>query len=149
MSDNDVLQFVDTNILVYAYDRSKGEKQTRAKALVKEIWNRHNGCLSIQVLQEFAVNITRKVAQPVDLNLASQIIQDLSTWRVHIPDVADVLGAIRVQQEYQLSFWDAMIVRSAVQSGCQVIWSEDLSDGQMIEGLRITNPFLHREGTRT
>jgi predicted nucleic acid-binding protein len=148
MSDRDVLQFVDTNILVYAYDRSEGEKQARAKALVKELWNRHNGCLSIQVLQEFLVNITRKVAQPVDLGLASQIVQDLSTWRVHIPDVADVLGAIRIQQEYQLSFWDAMVVRSAVQSDCQVIWSEDLSDGQTIEGIRMTNPFLNREGTR-
>ena len=141
MSAKDSLQFVDTNILMYAYDSSTGEKHQRAKALFKRLWERKTGCLSVQVLQELYVNLTSKLARPVDLETASQIIADLGTWQMHTPDSADVLGAIRIQQRYQLSFWDAMIIRSAAEMSCELVWSEDFSDGQAYEGIKVINPL--------
>ncbi len=141
MSAKDSLHFVDTNVLVYAYDSSAGEKHQRAKGLLKRLWERKSGCLSVQVLQELHVNLTRKVAYPIYLEAAAQIIADLCAWQMHVPDGADVLGAIRIQQHYQLSFWDAMIIRSAAELGCSLIWSEDFSDGQVYEGVKVINPM--------
>jgi len=134
-------QFVDTNILIYAHDRSAGTKHERARALLTELWESGDGCLSIQVLQEFYVNITRKVARPLPPDTARQIIADLGHWTVHSPTVDDVLNAIALQERHGLSFWDAMIVASAMQLGCLVLWSEDLNDGQEYDGARIVNPF--------
>jgi len=134
-------QFVDTNVLIYAHDQSAGEKHLRARALLADLWNDSNGCLSVQVLQEFYVNITRKVARPLDPDTARQIVADLGRWTMHAPAVADVLDAIALQQRYQLSFWDAMIVTSALQLKCDVLWSKDLNDGQTFGSLRVTNPF--------
>jgi predicted nucleic acid-binding protein len=142
MSAKDNPEFVDTNILVYAYDSSTGEKHQHAKSLLKQLWERKAGCLSVQVLQELHVNLTRKVAFPLEFEAAAQIIADLCTWQVHVPDGADVLAAIRLQQRYQLSFWDAMIIRSAAELGCGLIWSEDFSDGQSYEGVKVVNPFV-------
>lgn len=141
MSDDSALQFLDTNVLIYAHDRSAGAKHDRARMLITDLWNSGKGCLSIQVLQEFYVNVTRNVPRPLDGPTAAQIISDLARWTVHVPNVADVLGAIEVQQRNQISFWDAMIVASAVQLGCEVIWSEDLKPGHIYEGVRVTNPF--------
>jgi predicted nucleic acid-binding protein len=141
MSAKESLQFVDTNILVYAYDNSTGEKNQRARALVKGLWERKSGCLSVQVLQELHVSLTHKVAYPIDLESASQIIEDLCVWPMHSPGGLDVLGAIRLQGRYQLSFWDAMILHSAIEMGCDLLWSEDFSDGQVMGGVKVANPF--------
>jgi predicted nucleic acid-binding protein len=146
MSDVSQLQFVDTNILIYAHDRSAGPKHLRAKALIQELWESGSGCLSIQVLQEFYVNVTRKVAQPLTPESAAQIIGDLSVWSVHRPSVDDVLYAIRLQSRFQLSFWDAMILASALQLGCQVLWSEDLNPAQVYEQISVVNPFGSNAG---
>jgi predicted nucleic acid-binding protein len=141
MSEARHLQFVDTNVLIYAHDRSAGRKHSRAQELIRELWQTGEGCLSIQVLQEFYVNITQKVAQPIAPVLAAQLITDLSVWQVHRPAVEDVLDAIRLQERHQLSFWDAMIIASALQLGCQTIWSEDLNPGQVLDQVTIENPF--------
>ncbi len=134
-------QFVDTNILIYAYDLQAGAKHTLARALMNELWQAKVGCLSVQVLQEFYVNITRKIVAPVEVSTAAQIIQDLSAWPVYAPMPSDILNAIDVQQRYQLSFWDALIVWSAARLGCEILWSEDLNSGQLYEGVRVQNPF--------
>jgi predicted nucleic acid-binding protein len=134
-------QFVDTNIFVYAFDTSTGEKYERAKRLVQNLWNEQSGCISIQVLQELYVSLTHKVRQPVGSEIAAQIVGDLSKWQVHIPDVKDVIAAIRLHQQYQISFWDAMIIQSAVQAGCDIVWSEDLSSGQVFGNLKVVDPF--------
>ncbi len=134
-------QFVDTNVVIYAYDIHAGAKHNAARALMNNLWRSQTGCLSIQVLQEFYVNITQKIAAPVDVATATQIIRDLSDWTVYAPVPKDVIDAIRVQQRYQLSFWDAMIVWSAARLGCAILWSEDLNPGQMYEGVRVQNPF--------
>jgi predicted nucleic acid-binding protein len=141
MSETDNLQFLDTNVLIYAHDRSAGDKHLRAKELIQGLWQSGEGCLSIQVLQEFYVNATAKVARPLAPDTVAQIIADLSVWQVHRPGVEDVLDAIRLQGRYQLSFWDSMIVASALQLGCQTIWSEDLNPGQVYDSVQMLSPF--------
>jgi predicted nucleic acid-binding protein len=142
MNGVEELQFVDSNVLIYAHDGAAEAKHVRAKNLIEELWDTRAGCLSIQVLQEFYVNVTQKIPKPLAPESAAQIIADLSTWIVHRPNVEDVLDAIRVQGRYQLSFWDAMIVNSAQQLGCQVIWSEDLNPGQKYGKVVVVNPFV-------
>jgi predicted nucleic acid-binding protein len=141
MSEPRTLQFVDTNILIYAHDRSAGQKHTRARALIQELWASGEGCISIQVLQEFYVNVTQKVTKPLATEVAAQIIADLSAWRVHCPGAHDVLDAIGLQTRYQLSFWDAMIIVSAIRLGCQTLWSEDLNPGQVYDQVAVASPF--------
>lgn len=136
-------EFVDTNIFVYAHDRSAsvGMERERALSLLEELWNSGSGCLSVQVLQELFNALTRKLAAPVDPEEAYRLIQDYSAWTTHAPDALDVLEAIRVHQEYRISFWDALIVRSAATLHCAVLWTPDLNDGQVIEGVLIKTPF--------
>jgi predicted nucleic acid-binding protein len=134
--------FIDTNILVYAYDRSAGEKHRLAVELLRHLWEDETGCLSLQVLQEFHVTVTRKIANPLDLQTAQLIVSDLSHWRLHTPEVRDILSAIDYQLNYQLSFWDALIVLSAARLGCQQLFTEDLNHGQSYSGVQVINPFL-------
>lgn len=141
MSDEFARQFVDTNILVYAYDISAGVKHELAESVLQSLWESRNGCLSIQVLQEFYVTVTRKILQPLSSAQALQIVTDLGSWRIHKPDVEDVIGAIQLQGRYDLSFWDAMVVHSANQLGCHILWSEDLNTGQVYQQARVQSPF--------
>ena len=97
-------QFVDTNILVYAHDVTAGDKHSRARALVEELWDTRQGCLSVQVLQEFFVTTTRKIPKPLDAPAAAQIIDDLAHWHVHAPAVSDVVAAIEIHQRTGASF---------------------------------------------
>ena len=133
--------FLDTNILVYAFDRSAGDKHTLAVKLVEECWENENGCLSIQVLQEIFVSITRKISTPLDHQTARQIVADLAHWRLQSPDASDLLQAIDLQQSYQLCFWDAMGVQSATHFGCRQLLSEDLNHGQVYGKVQVINPF--------
>ena len=141
MSEPSNPQFLDTNILIYAHDRSAEDKQIRARELVRELWQSGEGCLSIQVLQEFYVNVTQKVSKPLSGEVAAQIIADLSLWPIHRPGPQDILDAIRLQSRYQITFWDAMIIASAIQMGCQTLWSEDLNPGQVYDQVTVRNPF--------
>lgn len=133
--------FVDTNILIYAFDSSASTKHVAARELIRQLWQEKNGALSIQILQEFYVNVTGKIRHPLSPSAALEVVQDFSQWTLHAPTADDVEAAIRLHQAMRLSFWDAMVVRSAAQLGCSVLWSEDLSHGQELEGLRIVNPF--------
>lgn len=142
MKDNIGLQFVDTNILVYAHDISAGRKHEIAKKLLKDLWNTRNGCLSTQVLSEFYVTITKKVKRPLSPSQASQIISDLGLWKLDIPNAEDILDAIQISQRYMISFWDSLIVCSAINLDCSIIWSEDLNSGQYFDKVKVVNPFL-------
>lgn len=142
-------RFVDTNVLLYAHDTSAGVKHESARALLEQLWDSRDGCISVQIMQEFFVNVTRKIPKPLNATEAKEIIADLSHWYVHVPASDDVLGAIGLHQRTGISFWDAMMVRSANEMGCQVIYSEDLNHGQLYEGARVENPFRglrHAEG---
>jgi predicted nucleic acid-binding protein len=136
-------EFIDTNVLVYAYNTSDKEKQTKAQTLLAGLWDSERGCLSVQVFQEFYTIVTRKISNPLPAETATTIIEDLGNWDYHKPDVSDVLEAINIQQRNNLSFWDSLIVTSAKKLGCEIIWSEDLSHGQFYEGVRVLNPFLN------
>jgi predicted nucleic acid-binding protein len=133
--------FVDTNILLYAFDTSAGTKRSKALDLFQKLWRSGDGCVSVQVLQEFFVNATGKLPKPLTLEIAKRIVASLSRWEVHAPNAEDVLSAIDLQQAAQLSFWDAMVVHSAASLGCNVLYSEDLNAGQTIAGVEIINPF--------
>jgi len=133
--------FIDTNILVYAFDRSAGPKHTTAAQLIRECWENETGRISIQVLQEFIVNVTRKIAAPLDHQTTRQIVSDLAQWRVHSPDVVDLIQALDFQERYQLSFWDAMVLQSAARLGCGQLLSEDLNHGQLYGEVLVVNPF--------
>ena len=133
--------FVDTHVLVYAFDRSAGQKHAIAARFVKDLWENETGCLSIKVLQELFITVTRKIALPLEHQIAQQIVADLGEWRVHSPEVRDLLQAIDFQKRYQLSFWDAMIVQSATRLNCKQLISEDLNDGQLYGDVQVINPF--------
>ena len=141
MNDKRARQFLDTNVLVYAHDTSAGVKHEKAKALVGRLWETRDGCLSVQVLQEFYVTVTRKVTKPIDSAEAAQIISDLATWRIHEPGAQDVLGAVEIHRRYGISFWDAMIIQSASRLGCNLVWSEDLNPGQIYDQVTVRTPF--------
>jgi predicted nucleic acid-binding protein len=134
--------FVDTNILVYAFDHFAGHKDAVARQLLEGWWEKRNACLSIQVLQKFYVTVSRKIQQPLNPRVARRIVSDLSHWRVHSPDAMDVLQAMDDHLAYQLSFWDAMHLVSARRLGCAQVFSEDLAHGQDYGGIRVVNPFV-------
>ena len=133
--------FVDTNILMYAHDAGAGPKHERARALVEQIWHDGTGVISTQVLQELRVNLRRKVGRPVNARTAREIIADYLAWTVVVNTGEAILEAMEIEDRYQLSFWDALIVRAAEASGAAVLYSEDLSDGQVYHGVRVINPL--------
>ena len=135
-------KFVDTSVLVYAHDVTAGDKHDRARALLEELWDTREGCLSVQVLQEFFVTTTRKIPKPLEAPAAAQIIADLARWHMHAPAARDVLAAIDIHQRTGASFWDAMILRSAQELGCRTLYSEDLNPSQTYAGVQVSNPFL-------
>lgn len=133
--------FVDTNVLLYAYDTSAGERHERARDLVARLGRERQGILSIQVLQEFYINAVGKIAVPITPAIARDRVRALSRWPVHSPHAQDVVAAADIAEENTLSFWDAMIIRSAEEMGCPILWSEDLNPGQRVRGVEIANPF--------
>ncbi len=135
-------KFLDTNILIYAHDVDAGDRHWRAKAVVKSLWETAGGMLSAQVLSEFYVHVTRKIPSPLEPARARSIIEPYLSWKVQILGPESVLAASELQQRHRISYWDALIVHAAVSGGASILYSEDLSDGQMIEGVRIVNPLL-------
>jgi predicted nucleic acid-binding protein len=138
----DDLTFVDTNVLIYAYDRSASEKHAVARARLTDLWGSRNGVTSTQVLQEFYVNATRRLPRPLTAPNARRVIAHYATWPVHRIDPGDILEASALEQRHKLSFWDALVIVSASRLGAVRLLSEDLQHGQTIGGIRIENPFV-------
>ena len=134
-----VRSFIDTNVLVYADDKGAPAKQKRAVELVSEHRRSRTGVISLQVLQEYFVTVTRKLH--VDARIARRKVELLAEFDVASPDVADVLAAIDLHRLHGMNFWDALIVCSARQAGCSVLFSEDMQGAREIDGVRIINPF--------
>ena len=141
MSVESARAFVDANVLVYAFDSSAEAKHAVAQRLLEELWERETGCLSVQILQEFFVTVTRKVPRPLSLDEAADRIREFAVWKVFAPTADDVLSAIALQKKAKLSFRDALVIHAAAESSCDVLWTEDLNDGQVLQGVRIRNPF--------
>lgn len=136
-----VTAFVDTNILVYAEDKDAKSKHEVARDLVADLWRTREGVLSVQVLQEFFVTVTRKMKHPLTAARAVQIVREYLTWRVVDNTGALLVAAVDLHQKANLSFWDAMVVQAALGAGCERLYSEDLSSSQRFGSLRVVNPF--------
>jgi predicted nucleic acid-binding protein len=131
--------FFDTNILVYADDTASPAKQRRALDLITEHRRARTGVVSMQILQEYFVTVTQKLH--VEAAIARRKVELLAEFDVAAPDVADILASIDLHRLHGFSLWDALVIRSAKQSGCSVLFSEDMQSGRAIEGLQILNPF--------
>ena len=133
--------FVDTNVLIYAEDRDAGERHQIARDLIVELWNTRTGVVSVQVLQEFFVNITRKPKKPLSAARALEIVKEYLTWEVVENSPALLLASIGLHQKAQLSFWDAAVVQAALEADCSRLYTEDLNAGQRFGKLVLENPF--------
>ncbi|MGA7382029.1 MAG: PIN domain-containing protein [Terriglobales bacterium] len=132
--------FVDSNVLIYAHDVDAKAKHHTARSLLRELWGERTGVLSVQVLQEFYVNVTRKIASPLSKDAARLVVNSYSIWCTETTP-AEIATAFRIEDESRIKFWDALIVASAAKAGAVRILSEDLNDQQIIAGIRIENPF--------
>jgi predicted nucleic acid-binding protein len=128
-------------VVAYAYDTSAGAKHEKAVALMARLWAGGGGLLSVQVLQELFVTLTNRAKVAMDHQLARSVIANLTVWKVYATRPEDVLAAIDGVAEWQVSFWDSLILTAARSSGASVVWSEDLSDGRSYGGLPVRNPF--------
>jgi predicted nucleic acid-binding protein len=133
--------FVDTSILVYAYDRAAGLKHERARQLIERLWASGQGVLSTQVLQELCINLRRKVTPPLPLHVIRGLVQDYLSWETVVNTPASVLEALEIEVRYQTSFWDALILQAAETSGAAVLYTEDLNAGQRYGPIQVINPL--------
>ena len=133
--------FVDTNVLVYARDASDLEKQAMAASWIEHLWTSAGGRLSVQVLQEYYVTTTRKLDPGLPAEEARQDVRDLAAWRPIRIDEGIVEAAWRIEDRYELSFWDSLIVGAAQAAGCEALLTEDLQHGLEIDGLHVADPF--------
>jgi predicted nucleic acid-binding protein len=134
--------FVDTNILVYAHDRSAGVKRQRAQALLLQLWDSGRGVLSTQVLQELCINLRRRAGNPLPVEEVRRVIREYSTWEVVTNTPESVLRALDIEIRYKTSFWDALILQAAEDAGASILYSEDLATGQRYGAIQVVNPLL-------
>jgi predicted nucleic acid-binding protein len=133
------VEFVDTNIFVYAHAGGEGRKHATAVDLLARLFEEQTGAVSIQVLTEFYVTATKKLGMKSEE--AEEAIADLGSWTIHRPSHGDVLRACKIHRKCKVSWWDALIINSAIELGCDVLWSEDLSAGQHFGTMTVQNPF--------
>jgi predicted nucleic acid-binding protein len=134
--------FVDTNILIYAHDRTTGVKHERARDLVEKLWTSGQGVLSTQVLQELCVNLRRKVARPLGVDEIRRLVNDYMSWEIVVNSADAVIQALEIEIRYKTSFWDALILQAAEQSGAAILYSEDLAARQSYGAVRVVNPLV-------
>jgi len=134
--------FVDTDILIYAHDRTTGVKHERARALIEKLWTSGQGVLSTQVLQELCVNLRRKVARPLGVDEIRRLVNDYMSWEIVVNSAESVIQALEIEIRYKTSFWDALILQAAEQSGAAILYSEDLAARQNCGAVRVMNPLI-------
>jgi predicted nucleic acid-binding protein len=135
------LAFFDTNILIYMFESEETEKQRRASALYERHLDEDSVVLSVQVLNEFFAAVTRRAAEKMSISSAVRAVESLARGTVHPLDVDLTFKAIKRAEGSRLNFWDALIVESSLRAKAEVLYTEDLQYGQVIDGLRIENPF--------
>lgn len=133
--------FLDTNILIYAHDLDAGNKHDIALKIVKDLWEKRTGVLSTQVLQEFYINVTKKIPKSILPLEAREIIRAYMYWEIKENHPMSIIRASEIEEKYRISFWDALVVAAAYEAKVDKILTEDLDSGQMIEGIIIENPF--------
>jgi predicted nucleic acid-binding protein len=132
--------FVDTNILIYAHDPSAGPKHERATKVITDLWQSRAGVLSTQVLQEFCVAV-RRFDRSFPLEDLARIVQNFFGWEIIVNSGESILSALAMEARYQISFWDALIVNAAQIAHADVLYTEDLNDGQLFGSVRVVNPL--------
>ncbi|MBZ0168953.1 tRNA(fMet)-specific endonuclease VapC [Candidatus Methylomirabilis lanthanidiphila] len=137
------LTFVDTNVLVYCRDADERDKQPGAQAWLEALWRFRTGRVSIQVLAEYYVTVTRKLDPGLSVDRARADVATLRAWRPAALDYGALEAAWTIQNRHRLSWWDALIVAAAQRLGCRYLLSEDFQDRQRFEELEVINPFLH------
>jgi predicted nucleic acid-binding protein len=135
------LVFVDTNVLVYRFDIGKPDKQKAADAWVSRLWETHGGRLSFQVLREFYVTVTGKLPNKLETGAARNVVRTLLAWKPIACSDRIIGSAWEIEDRYSISWWDALIVAAAREQACTILLTEDLQDGQVLAGVRVTNPF--------
>jgi predicted nucleic acid-binding protein len=138
---NGLTVFVDTNVLVYAEDRAQPDKHLAARRWLRELWMRRRGRLSTQVLNEFYVTVTRKLAPAMPAGDARAEVRRFQRWQPWLVDHATVESAWAVESRFGLHFWDALMVASAQQQGCRWLLTEDLQHDEVFDTVRVVNPF--------
>lgn len=139
--------FVDTNVLVHAWDSAEPEKQKQALAWMTYLWKGRTGRLSYQVLTEFYITVTHKLEPGMEPQRARRNVRLFFTWHPVQIDARAVETAWHVQDRYRLSWWDALIVSAARSAGCQYLLTEDLRSGEEFLEIKIVNPFLVSPGS--
>ncbi|MGI8741547.1 MAG: PIN domain-containing protein [Bryobacteraceae bacterium] len=134
------VEFVDTNVLVYAHDGGAGTKHLKSVELLARLFEDDNGALSVQVLSEFYNAATKKLS--MKSAEAEAAIGDLGGWLIHRPGHADVVKACRLHRRYGIAWWDAMVLNSSIELDSSILWSEDLNHGQHYGTVTVRNPFL-------
>jgi len=133
--------FLDTNILVYAFDKDEPHKRQRVLNLLTHPKPKWRFVVSTQVMQEFFAVVTRKFSPPMPPNLAREAITKLSGLPTVRVDTSIILAAVDTHEKHRLSFWDALILESAARDSCHEVWSEDLHSGFQLRNTRVVNPF--------
>ncbi len=136
-----MIDFVDTNVLVYALDEDQGERHETASTLVTELWETEQGVLSTQVLQEFYVTLTRKLQKPMTRPRARAVVERYAAWPTHQVTSDDVLAASELEQRHSLAFWDALIVVAAQRMNATRLVTEEMQGDRAFGAVRIFNPF--------
>jgi predicted nucleic acid-binding protein len=134
-------RFVDTNILAYAHDPSAGVKHRQATRIVTDLWQSRAGVLSTQVLHEFCVTV-RRLNRNFPLEDLQHIVRNFLGWEIVVNTGESILNALGMESRYKISFWDALIVNAAQISHADVLYTEDLNDGQVFGSVRVVNPLL-------
>lgn len=134
------LEFVDTNVLIYAHDANSGSRNIRAVQFLHDLVARRAVALSTQVLVEFYSTATRKLG--ISSETAEAAIVEMRFWTTHRPALEDLVSSAQLQRRFQISWWDALVLQSASALGCSMIWSEDFADGQRYGNVLARNPFV-------
>ena len=132
--------FIDTNIFLYSFDISEPVKRVTAMRTINNLNERQTVVISTQVMQEFYHNFTRK--RNAHHMIAEEVTRGMTRFEVTTTRPQDVLEAIRISQADQISFWDALIIAAAVKTNCSELYTEDLNNGQVIQGVKVVNPFV-------
>jgi predicted nucleic acid-binding protein len=134
--------FVDTNIVLYALDRTAGVKHQRARQIMEELWNAGSGVLSTQVLQELCINLGRKTGKAFSLDDRRRVVENYSKWETVVNTAESILRALDIEARYRISFWDALILQAAERAGCALVYSEDMAHGQRYGSMQVVNPLI-------
>jgi predicted nucleic acid-binding protein len=138
--------FVDTNVLLYQSDARAGDKQTRARAWLEQLWRTRRGRLSYQVLAEYYVTVTRKLNPGLAPAAARSNVRTFLMWHPIVTDSRLLESAWEAQDDFRISWWDSLIVAAAKAARCRYLLTEDLQNGSELDGLLVISPFENEPG---